>query len=207
MAPKLVLTGFMATGKSSVARALAARLGWRLIDSDTELIARAGKPIAAIFAEDGEPQFRALEREVIAAIVADPAQCAQCGMPRPAVVATGGGALADEANYAALSRAGVIVCLSARPEVIAARVRRSRTPRPKLSEGAGTIEERIARLLQERRSAYARADITIDTSDAPIAQIAERVIDAFAEAGRRRWPSCPAMPPVRSTREGAGAAR
>ena len=68
MAPKLILTGFMASGKSAVGRATAARLGWRLVDSDAELAARAGKPIPAIFAEHGEAHFRALEREVIAAI-------------------------------------------------------------------------------------------------------------------------------------------
>ena len=123
MAPKLILTGFMATGKSAVGRAAAARLGWRLVDSDAELVARAGKPIPAIFAEHGEAQFRALEREVIAALADDPALCPQCGEPRPAVISTGGGALVDERNYLALKRAGVIICLIARPEVIAARVR------------------------------------------------------------------------------------
>ena len=53
-ARKLILTGFMATGKSAVGRATAARLGWRLVDSDDEIVARAGKPIARIFAEHGE---------------------------------------------------------------------------------------------------------------------------------------------------------
>lgn len=183
MAPKLILTGFMATGKSAVGRAVAARLGWRLVDSDAELVARAGKPIPAIFAEHGEAQFRALEREVIAALADDPARCPQCGEPRPAVISTGGGALVDEGNYRALKRAGVIVCLSARPEVIAARVRRSPHKRPKLLEGGKPLETRIAELMEERRAAYARAAFTVDTSDLSVAQSAERVLEVFGRHG------------------------
>lgn len=75
MAPKLILTGFMATGKSAVARAVAYRLGWRLIDSDQRIAARAGQTIAEIFRDLGEDHFRMLEREAVAAIAADPSRC------------------------------------------------------------------------------------------------------------------------------------
>jgi shikimate kinase len=184
MAPKLILTGFMATGKSAVGRAAAARLGWRLVDSDAALAARAGKPIPAIFSEHGEAHFRALEREVIAALADDRALCPQCGEPRPAVISTGGGALVDERNYHALKRAGVIICLSARPEVIAARVRRSPHKRPKLLEGGKPLEARIGELMEERRAAYARADFTVDTSDLSVAESAERVLEIFGHHGR-----------------------
>jgi shikimate kinase len=184
MAPKLILTGFMASGKSAVGRAIAARLGWRLVDSDAEISARAGKSIPAIFAEDGEAHFRSLERETIAALAEDPTRCPQCGEPRPAVISTGGGALMDERNYAALKRAGVIVCLRARPEVIAARVRRAPHKRPKLLEGGKPLEERIAELMEERRAAYARADFTVDTSDLTVAESAERVLEVFGRNGR-----------------------
>ncbi len=68
MAPCLILTGFMGTGKSSIAPILARRLAWTYIDSDEVLVARAGKSIAAIFESEGEAQFRKLEREVIADI-------------------------------------------------------------------------------------------------------------------------------------------
>jgi shikimate kinase len=169
---KVVLTGFMATGKSAVGRALAARLGRRFVDTDHEIVARAGKPIARIFAEDGEPAFRRLEREVIARL-------AQA--PEPAVIATGGGALVDDANYAALSRAGTIVCLAARPEVIARRVTSSNVSRPKLAEGGLPLEQRIVELMASRQSAYARAAIVIDTSDLTIDAAAERVIDALEQ--------------------------
>lgn len=183
MAPKLILTGFMAAGKSAVGRAVAARLGVRLRDSDAELVARTGRPIAEIFARDGEAHFRALEREVIAELASDSDRCPRCGADRPAVISTGGGALVDERNYAALRRAGVIVCLTARPEVIAARVRRSREARPKLLEGGKPLEERIAELMEERRAAYARADFTVDTSEPTVAEAAERVLEIFAAHG------------------------
>jgi shikimate kinase len=183
MVPKLILTGFMATGKSAVGRAVAARLGWRLVDSDAEIVARAGKPIPAIFAEHGEAYFRALEREVIAALADDSTPCPQCGEPQPAVISTGGGALVDERNYATLKRAGVIICLSARPEVIAARVRRAPHKRPKLLEGGKPLEARIAELMEERRAAYARADFTVDTSDLSVAESAERVLEVFGRRG------------------------
>src|ERR1700680_1679396 len=68
MAPKLILTGFMATGKSAVARAIARRLSWRLIDCDERLSARAGSSIAEIFRAHGEARFRAIERDLIAEI-------------------------------------------------------------------------------------------------------------------------------------------
>lgn len=170
VAPKVFLTGFMATGKSSVGRSVAARLGRTFIDTDHEIVARAGKPIARIFAEDGEAAFRRLEREVIAAV-------AQA--PQPAVIATGGGALVDDANFAALSRAGVIVCLVARPEVIARRVSSSNVARPKLTEGNLPLEQKVVELMEVRQSAYARAAIMIDTSDLSIDTVAERVLRAL----------------------------
>src|SRR5579859_2122027 len=95
MAPKLILTGFMATGKSAVARAIARRLEWRLIDCDERIAARAGRSIPEIFRTHGEGRFRSLERELIAEIAADGRRCPHCGNPLPAVIATGGGAIVD----------------------------------------------------------------------------------------------------------------
>ena len=187
MPPKLILTGFMATGKTTVARALAERLGWRLIDSDERLVARMGKGVAAIFRDHGEAYFRALEREVVAAIAADRERCAQSGMLRPAVVATGGGTLIDPVNFAALARVGIIVCLVARPEVIARRVGRHAASRPMLTEGGKPLPVRIAELMEQRRAAYAKAPITIDTSEAGVGRVAEMVIDAFGKYGSGQW--------------------
>ena len=84
--------------------------------------------------------------------------------------------LMDEANYRALNQAGVIICLSARPEVIARRVESSRTRRPKLLEGGKPLGERIAELMAQRRDAYARAEAIVDTSDLSVERAADRVL-------------------------------
>ena len=88
----LALVGLRGTGKSTVGRILAERLGRPFADADVELAARAGRPIRAIFAELGEPGFRDLEEETLAALVAGP----------PLVLATGGGAVLRETNRARL---------------------------------------------------------------------------------------------------------
>jgi shikimate kinase len=187
MAPKLILTGFMATGKSVVARTLARRLGWKLIDCDAEIATRAGKPIVQIFREHGEAHFRSLERAIIMEIADDPRRCAHCGQPRPAVVATGGGAIVDAENYAAMRRSGVIVCLIARPEIIAKRIGPTARTRPMLMRGGKPLNRRIAELIDARREAYARATITIDTSDLKIEEVAEQILRAFAAHNSQPW--------------------
>ena len=172
-----MVTGFMGTGKSRVGRAAATRMGWRFADSDREIVAQAGRSIAEIFAAHGEPHFRAIEREVIAEFAAD---------PRPAVIATGGGALADEQNFVALREAGIIVCLTSRPEVIAARLKRSSEARPKLLEGGKPLLERIIELIGERAAVYARADASLDTSDFTIEEAAERLVATFKAIVEKR---------------------
>ncbi|MGH7933075.1 MAG: shikimate kinase [Candidatus Binataceae bacterium] len=187
MAPKLILTGFMATGKSVVARALARRLRWPIVDIDSIIVARAGKSIPEIFKEHGEAHFRALEREVTAEIARDPRRCPQCGEPRPAVISTGGGVLADPRNHAALARAGVIVCLNARPEVIARRIGTAATERPMLVRGGKPLDERIAELIEERREAYARAAVTVDTSDLTVEEVVNAILARVAAYRSKAW--------------------
>jgi shikimate kinase len=187
MAPKLILTGFMATGKSVVAHAVARRLAWPVVDCDAEIAARAGHPIPEIFRLGGETHFRALERAVIAAIAVDRRRCPQCGQPHPAVVATGGGAIIDGDNFNVLRRVGVIVCLIARPEVIAKRLGPTVKSRPMLAQCGKPLNQRIAELIEERHEAYARAAITIDTSDLSVDRAADAVLDAFAAYGAKKW--------------------
>jgi shikimate kinase len=186
MTPKLILTGFMATGKSSVGPLVARRLGWEFVDSDAVIAARAKKPVAQIFADDGEAQFRKFEREVIAHLARDRRRCPQCHGPHPEVISTGGGALVDESNCAALRRAGVIICLMARPEIVAARLERSKTRRPKLTESGKSTLDRVKELMTERAEAYARADARIDTSDLTVDEVAERVVDVFSTCAARK---------------------
>ncbi|MBN2007071.1 MAG: shikimate kinase, partial [Anaerolineae bacterium] len=108
----LILTGFMGTGKTTIGRAAAQRLGCTFVDMDDVIVACAGKPIPRIFAEDGEPAFRALEAAV----------CAELSAQDGLVVATGGGALLTPANRAAMQRSGVVICLDASPDEILRRV-------------------------------------------------------------------------------------
>ena len=187
MAPKIILTGFMATGKSAVARTLAKRLGWRHFDCDVEIVKRAGMPIPEIFRDAGEAHFRALEREVIAAIADDRRRCPQCGGARPAVIATGGGAIVDPCNFTVLHRAGVIIGLTARPDVIARRVGRSAKSRPMLAEGGKPLMVRITELMDARREAYARADLTIDTSSLNLEQVVDAILETLTA---RRYNTC-----------------
>jgi shikimate kinase/3-dehydroquinate synthase len=114
--PNLVLTGFMGTGKTAAGRELARRLGREFVDMDAEIEARAGKPVPRIFAEDGEPTFRQMEA----------ALCAELSARQGLVVATGGGALVDAANRAAMMRTGTVVCLTCDPDEILRRVQSSR---------------------------------------------------------------------------------
>ena len=186
MAPCLILTGFMATGKSSIAPILARRLAWTYIDSDEALVTRTGKSIAAIFEGQGEAHFRQLEREVVADLSSHRPICPLSGNPLPAVIATGGGVLMDDENYRALNKAGVIICLSARPEVIARRVERSRTRRPKLLEGGKPLGERIAELMAQRQHAYERAVAIVDTSDLSVEHAADQVLAVFIKHGASR---------------------
>jgi shikimate kinase len=156
---------------------------------DHVIVARAGKPVARIFADHGEAHFRRLECEAVAHLTSDRRRCPHCHGPHPEVISTGGGALVDEANCAALKRVGVIVCLTARPEVIAARVERSKTKRPKLTEGGKPTLERVKELMRERADAYARADVQVDSSDLTVEQLTDHVIAAFgAHAARRVLP-------------------
>lgn len=158
--PNVILIGFMGTGKSTVARELARLLGFALIDTDERIVARAGKAISEIFADDGEPTFRVLEAEVLVALA---------GVER-AVVSTGGGAVTQAPNVEALRAAGAVVWLDADIDVIMERVAKN-TKRPLLqtADPRATVEQ----LLAERRPLYAAAaDETVDTDGLSSAEIA-----------------------------------
>jgi shikimate kinase len=170
----IVLMGFMGTGKSEVGRRLAQRLGRAFVDTDQLVEERARKRVAAIFAEDGEPAFRALEREAVAEAV----------RRGGAVVAVGGGAVLDPDNLRCLRDAGVLVHLSARPEVILKRVGDAGS-RPLL---VGDPEAAVRRLVTERGPVYAAAaDVTVDTSERTADEVVEEIQQALARS--ERWKS------------------
>jgi shikimate kinase len=159
----IILVGFMGTGKTAVGRELAARMRRVFVDTDMWIEEEAGLPIPAIFAERGEAAFRALEAGAVARATA----------LRDTVIATGGGALTREENLRRLRESGILVCLTARPGVILARTA-PWTDRPMLAGAADPIA-RVTELLAARAHCYAQADLTIDTSDLPIPDVAAAI--------------------------------
>ena len=164
----LVLIGYRASGKTTLAQQLAQRLGWDWIDADVEIERRAGKSIARIFAEDGEPAFRDLEAAVIADL---------CGRAR-LVLAAGGGAPLREESRRAMRTSGQVVWLTATPATILARMtgdasssdrRPSLTNRPPLEE--------IVQLLDRREPIYREsAHLVVDTEDKSPAQLTDEIL-------------------------------
>jgi shikimate kinase len=166
----IVLCGFMATGKSTVGKRLAAMVGYDFWDMDAAIEAEEGITIPQIFSSRGEPAFRALESRMVERIAE------QTGW----VVATGGGTIADPQNLERLKRRGVLVTLTADLETILRRIGLG-DDRPMLREGDRT--ERIRTLMEKRAPAYAQADIVLDTSSSSIDEVAGRIVDRLREFG------------------------
>jgi len=140
----VVLTGFMATGKSSVGRLLAARLGYEWVDTDALIESRYGA-IPAIFSRDGERAFRQMEREI----------ANELGDRAGLVISTGGRMMLEPENAAALGQHGRVFCLTAAPDEIVRRVEaQDGLDRPLLA--GDDPADRIKQLLEERMGAYAR---------------------------------------------------
>jgi shikimate kinase len=156
----LYLVGFMASGKTTIGRALAQELGWPFIDIDTEIEAREGRAISQIFAERGESLFREVETEVIRQFAAGSS----------AVVALGGGAFVQPANRELIENSGVTVWLDCPLEMIRKRLGDDST-RPLAADRNG-----LERLFADRRPLYARANyrIEVDTDDLP--EIIRRIL-------------------------------
>lgn len=167
----IVLTGFMATGKTSVGKRLAERLGCEFVDLDTLIEAEAGMPIPQLFSERGEAPFRAIE----AAMVERVARRERC------VIATGGGAVVDPRNLTLLKDSGTMIALVADPATILARVG-SATDRPMLQGEDPRV--RIEQLLAARACAYAQADVTVDTSTRTVEEVVEFIVRRLEDPPR-----------------------
>ena len=168
--PGIVLVGSRASGKSTVGRLVAARAGWPLLCSDAEVERRAGRSIAAIFADDGERAFRDLEEEVIEAL---------CDRAAEAVLATGGGAVVRPGNRERLRRFGEVVYLRAPAPVLAERLRRAGGGRPALTS-EGLVAE-VEGVLAAREPLYREvADLIVDAASRPPSAIARFILASRA---------------------------
>ena len=158
-----MLTGFMGTGKTSVGRGIAERMGRPFVDVDDWIAQHAGKPIQTIFDEDGEDRFRAWEAQA----------CVELSQPRGLVIATGGWTLGAAKNREMLRRGGRVMCLLADAETILARLD-GVIDRPLLAGGDRAAMVRA--LLNERESVYRSFAWQIDTARLDVAEVARRAL-------------------------------
>ena|SRR5688500_3719344 len=170
----LTLIGYRGTGKTTVARLVALDVGWEWVDMDVEIELRAGKSIAAIFADEGEPAFRDLESRVLGELVARDRL----------VIASGGGVVLREENRQAMKHSGKVVWLKASPETIVSRVAADHANvqrRPQLTTSGGLAE--IVQLLERRTPLYHQcADLEVDTDGRQPDGIAMEISQAL-----RQW--------------------
>lgn len=166
---RIVLTGFMGAGKSTVGALLAEKLSWTFVDADAEIEARAGMTVADMFAKRGEPAFRALEAETIRDL----------STREKLVLALGGGALEMESTRALWNELAhtCVVFLDAPLEVLEERcfAQPGAAERPVLAD-----RERLLRRFEARLPHYRAAHITLATADLSPSEVAERILDSIA---------------------------
>jgi shikimate kinase len=163
MKKHIVLVGLPGAGKSTVGKMVAERLQAGLVDIDSILVRKEGKPITMIFAEKGEQAFREMERKEVEAALAN----------EPAVIVPGGGWAAQPGQLDGAKARGYFVYLKARAEVAAGRAEPSGT-RPVLMGGDPVDQMRT--LFKERDSYYAKADATVMTEAKPAEKVADEIV-------------------------------
>ena len=164
----IFITGFMGTGKSTVAKHLASQLNYSFVDMDQLIEQQRGESVIDIFQQHGEHYFRKLEKALLKNIIRKDSQ----------VVATGGGALMDDSNYELCQRNGMVILLQAHPKVIYERLKTDQG-RPLLS-GEDKLAD-INRLLQQRNKKYGRIYYQIDTSYLRIQEVVTRIMALLFE--------------------------
>ncbi len=160
-ADKIYLVGFMAAGKSSLARELGRRLDWKVEDVDDRIEALERRPISEIFATDGEAYFRAVERDIVQALLP----------PRHVVVATGGGTFVDPDLRALMKADGAVFWIDAPLGQIIDRLPRDGS-RPM---AANRLQ--LESLYGSRRFAYAQAHVRLDATRASVGDLADEVVE------------------------------
>lgn len=162
----IVLIGFMGTGKSRVGHMVARRLKMRFIDTDDLISERLQMSIPDIFSKLGETKFREIEQNVVKDVSVNFGQ----------VIATGGGVPLSKNNIDNLRANGLLICLSASPEIIYRRTLRS-DGRP-LIKAADRLQH-IKNLLESRDLYYSVADCEIDTSSRPASAVARAIVEFY----------------------------
>lgn len=158
----IVITGFMGTGKSTVGRLVAEKLGRPFMDTDEELVRRVGMSIPEIFQRQGEQGFRHIERRLCRFLAA------QGGY----VVSTGGGMLVDDSNRDVTLASSFVICLTAAPDIIMTRLKQDTVERPLLKgDWLG--------LLEKRRTIYDSIPNQIDTSGKTPEQVADEIVQLW----------------------------
>ena len=165
----LALIGFMGTGKSSVGRLIAEQLHFTFLDTDELIVAQVGRPITDIFAQQGEPAFRALEHQVVEQLTGR----------TQTVIATGGVVPVNPANLASLKIHALVVCLWASPEKIWEHVR-GQSHRPLLHDPNPLA--RIRELLAQREPFYRQADVLVNTEMRSVREVAQQIVHQFRAA-------------------------
>jgi shikimate kinase len=164
----IYLVGFMGTGKTVVGKQTARQLGREFFDLDSLIEQRQKRQISQIFAEQGEAYFRRLEKEMLQEI----------SLKKNLVISCGGGIVLDEQNIRIMKQGGLMICLSAKPEVILGRTR-GQMHRPLLN--VDNPQDKIEQLLKMRAPFYAQADYVIDTSGLPVSEVVNKVLE-YAKA-------------------------
>jgi shikimate kinase len=169
--PLILLIGYRGTGKTTVGRLVADRLGWGFIDADDRIEASAGRAVADIFAAEGEAGFRDREAAALAEL---------CGLARH-VVATGGGVVLRPANRDRLRAAGFVAWLTAEPRTVWGRLRADPTTaarRPNLTARGGLDE--VRELLRTREPLYREtAAVRVATDDLSPEAVADAILTAW----------------------------
>jgi shikimate kinase/3-dehydroquinate synthase len=190
IAGNIILTGFSYTGKTKAGQEVAKKLGWKFFDIDEEIVRLSGKPVAEIFAQDGEDKFRELETRVLERI------CQGTKL----VISSGGGAIMNAINRRLMMDSGVIVCLEAKPSTIYRRMLKddgdpaNKEVRPLLS-GHEPLK-RIEWLKQFRQPYYAQADWTVHTDNLTLEEVADEVLLGWRYGNRGRA-EVPVLPDAR----------
>lgn len=173
MKTNIVLIGFMGTGKTAVGKRLAALLKMEFYDTDQEVEAVTGLTIAQLYKKYGEVRFVSEENLAVNRL----SQKDNC------VIATGGGIVLNKDNLTLLRQKGILISLSARPEIVYERVKR-RNNRPILNKG--DLLNNILKLNAEREEVYKTADLNIDTSDIEFTEIIDRILSGLDRLNFRR---------------------